>query len=122
MNPGNQELMFNYGTLLFELGRYSEAAEWLGQVSAESPNDTTMGIAYATSLYGSGRVGEAIAEFERVLRVDPNDTLALHNLILAHLETPRNVPAAETALRRLEDVDPAYAALPTLRSRLAAAR
>lgn len=122
MNPGNQELMFSYGELLFELGRYPDAANWFGRVAAMSPNNTTTGLAYGTALYGSGQVGAAIEEFERVLTIDPEETLALRNLVLLHLEQPRNIAAAENALRRIEEIDPNYEALPTLRDRLAAAR
>jgi tetratricopeptide (TPR) repeat protein len=122
MNPGNQELMFSYGELLFDLGRFPEAATWFGRVAALSPNDTMTALAYGTALYGSGQVGTAIEEFERVLTINPEDTLALRNLVLLHLEQPRNIPAAENALRQIEEIDPNYDALPTLRDRLAAAR
>lgn len=122
MNPGNQELMFAYGELLFDLGRYPEAATWFGRVAALSPNNPTIGLAYGTALYGSGRVSEATDEFERVLTINPNETLALHNLVLLHLEQPRDIAAAENALGRIEEIDPNYDALPTLRDRLTAAR
>ncbi len=87
-----------------------------------TPNDARMRTAFANALYGNGRVGDAIDEYQRALELDPEQTLALHNLVLAFLEPPRNVEAAASALGRLESIDPTYTALPTLRDRLRSAR
>jgi tetratricopeptide (TPR) repeat protein len=121
VSPNDPELLSRYATYLFSIQRYAESVEWFRRLIALTPGDATMRTALATALYGNGRVGEAIQEYQRALEIDPDHTLALHNLVLAYLEQPRNVDGAREALRRLESVDPAYDALPTLRSRLAAA-
>jgi tetratricopeptide (TPR) repeat protein len=122
VSPNDPELISRYATYLFSIQRYNESVEWFRKLIALTPDDATMRTALATALYGSGRVGDAIAEYQRALELDPNHTLALHNMILAYLERPPNVEAAAEALSRLESIDPAYDAIPTLRNRLATAR
>lgn len=122
VSPNDPELLSRYATYLFSIGRYPDSVDVFRQLLEITPNDATMRTAHATALYGSGRVGDAIAEYQRALEIDPEQTLALHNLVLAYLEPPRNVEAAAETLSRLERIDPAYEALPILRSRLATAR
>ena len=122
LSPNDPELLSRYASYLFSIEQYRESVQWFERLLDLTPNDATMRTALATALYGSGRVSDAIAEFERALELDPGQTLALHNLVLAYLEPPRNVEAAARALGRLESIDPSYAALPTLRDRLGSAR
>jgi len=120
--PDDPELLSRYATYLFSIEQYAESVEWFQRLLELTPNDATMRTAFATALYGNGRVGDAIDEYQRALELDPEHTLALHNLVLAFLEPPRNVEAAASALGRLESIDPTYTALPTLRDRLRSAR
>ena len=122
LSPNDPELLSRYATYLFSIERYTESVQWFQRLLELTPNDATMRTARATALYGSGRVGDAIDEYQRALELDPEQTLALHNLVLAYLEPPRNVEAAASALGRLESIDPTYTALPTLRDRLRSAR
>jgi len=122
VSPNDPELLSRYATYLFSIGEYANSVQWFERLLELTPGDATMRTAMATALYGNGRVGEAITEFNRALELDPDQTLALHNLVLAYLESPRNVEAAANALSRLETIAPSYTALPTLRDRLASAR
>ena len=122
VSPDDPELLSRLAAYLFDIGRYAESVDWFTRLLEITPDDATTRTHYATALYGSGRVGDAIQEFQRALELDPLQTLALHNLILAYLEPPRNIDEAAAALGRLESIDPAYEALPTLRNRLAMAR
>ena len=122
LSPNDPELLSRYATYLFSIERYAESVQLFQRLLEWTPDDASTRIALATALYGNGRVGAAIDEYQRVLELDPEQTLALHNLILAYLEPPRNVEAAASALGRLEAIDPAYTALPTLRDRLVSAR
>lgn len=122
LSPNDPELLSRLATYLFSIGRYAESVDWFTRLLEITPDDATMRTAHATALYGNGRVGDAIEEYRRALELDPFQTLALHNLVLAYLEPPRNIEDAAAALGRLESIDPTYDALPTLRNRLATAR
>jgi len=122
VSPNDPELLSRFAAYLFSIERYAEAVEWFERLTGLTPDDATIRTGLATALYGSGRVSEAIQQFERALEIEPEQTLALHNLVLAYLEQPRDVEAAASALGRLESIDPSYTALPTLRERLATAR
>ena len=120
-NPNDPEIMTRYADFLFGLNRYAESAQWFGQVLEIRPDDAEARTAMATAMYGSGRIDEAIQELERALDTDPGYILALHNLALAYLDGRGDVVSAQTTVRRIEQIDPTYAGLESIRERLAAA-
>jgi Flp pilus assembly protein TadD len=120
-NPNDPELMSRFGSYLFGLERFAEAARWFRRVLEITPDDANTRTLMGTSLYASGRVDEAIEAFNEALQTDHDQVLALHNLAIADLDRG-DVPAAEDGLVRIESIDPTYVGLPSLRGRIEAAR
>ena len=52
------------------------------------------------------------------MKTDPKHMATLHNMVIVHLED-RNFPAAEQTLKHMEEIDPKYEGLASLRQRLA---
>jgi Tfp pilus assembly protein PilF len=121
-NPNDADLLTRYGSYLFDLGRYDDAAAMFQRLLDTAPEDADIRTFMATSLFASGRRAAAMDEFTRALESDPSHILALHNLALGHIDFTRDYGAAETAIARIETLDPNYVGLSSLRSRLRAAR
>ncbi len=121
-NPNDPELMTRYGNFLYNLGRFPEAVGFYRKVLVSNPGDAQVRTDMATALYNMGLNEDAIAEYRAAIETDPNQIMALHNLIIAWLESTGDVTAAEATLRRIEQIDPNYPGLVTLRQRIATAR
>ena len=121
-SPNDPELMARYGNFLFNLQRFFEAVEWYRKVLAIDPGDAQVRTDLATALYNMGLTDDAISEYRAAIDSDPNQVMAMHNLVIAWLESSGDVVAAEATMRRIEQIDPNYPGLVTLRQRVAEAR
>jgi len=118
-NPNNPELMTRYANFLFDLEKYSEAADWFQKVLALEPNNLSVRTDMATALWNTGQREKAMAEYNKNLAADPNHMPTLHNLFAAELDGDHNTKAAADILRKMEEIDPKYSDLPALKKRLA---
>jgi tetratricopeptide (TPR) repeat protein len=119
-NPNQPELMTRYANFLFDSGKYSEAADWFQKVLALQPNDLNVRTDMATALWNTGQRDRAMGEYRKALTADPKHMPTLHNLFVAELDGDHNTKAAADILKRMEEIDPKYSDLPTLKKRLAA--
>jgi tetratricopeptide (TPR) repeat protein len=117
-NPNNPELMTRYANFLFDLERYAESVEWFQKVIALQPANMEMRTNLATALYNQGKVDEAMAEYQKSLTIDPRHMFTLHNMFVVYVDNKKDFAAAEAILRKMEQIDPAYESLPSLRQRL----
>jgi tetratricopeptide (TPR) repeat protein len=119
-NPNDPVLIARYADFLFDLDRYAESAEWFSQALETTPEDAAVRTAMATALFGAGRIDDAIQEFRRALESDPTYLLALHNLALAYIDGQNDVVSAQGALQQIEQIDPSYAGIASIRERIIA--
>ena len=117
-NPNDTTLMTRYANFLFDMGKFMEAVDWFQKVLALQPGNLDVRTDLATALYNAGQKDKAMAEYQAALKVDPKHVTTLHNLVIVHLEE-RNIPAAEQVLKQMEEIDPKYDGLPSLKQRLA---
>lgn len=120
--PDDPELLTRYATFLFDLRRFAEAAEAFDRALVSNPQDAEIRTYMATSLYAAGERERAMREFEIALETDPAQILALHNLALGYLDLDGDPDQATELLHRIEEIDPAYEGLASLRQRIEAAR
>lgn len=106
--PQSWGAQLSLGTVLVAEGRSAEAIPHLEVSRRLQPTvpgaSTYLAIAYAQV----GRTQEALVLFDEALRLAPGDLLARSNLGLTLSRLGRDAEAA-TELRRVLDVDPAYA-------------
>ncbi len=120
-NPDNPELMTKYANFLFNLGRFPEAGEWFQKVLAIKPGDLDVMTDYGTALWNAGLKDKAMTEYQSILKVDPKHIPTLHNVVVAHVDN-HDVASAEQILKQIEQIDPKYEGLDTLRKSIAEAK
>ena len=116
-NPNDTTLMTKYANFLFDLGRAPEAVEWFEKVVALQPQNADARTDLATALWNAGQKDKAMTEYQTALSIDPKHMATLHNLVIVYTED-RNFPAAEKTLKQMEELDPKYQGLETLKARL----
>jgi Tfp pilus assembly protein PilF len=117
-NPNDPTLMTRYANFLFDVGKFAEAVDWFEKVLVLQPGNLDVQTDLGTALYNAGQKDKAMAEYQAALKVDPKHMTTLHNLVIVHLEE-RDIPAAEQVFKHMEEIDPKYDGLPSLRQRLA---
>jgi tetratricopeptide (TPR) repeat protein len=117
-NPNNPELMSRYANFLFDLQRYAESVEWYQKVLALQPSNIDVRTDMASALWSMGRVDDSLAEYQKNLTANPKHMLSLHNMFIIYTDSRKDYAAAERVLKQMEQIDPAYAALPSLRKKL----
>src|SRR5215470_8886039 len=117
-NPNDVTLMTRYANFLFDLGRYNQAVDWFQKVIALEPDNLDVRTDFGTALWNAGQKDKAMATYQDILKTDPKHMATLHNLAVVYLEE-RNFAAAEQTLKRMEEIDPKYEGLASLRQRLA---
>ena len=104
----------NLAGVLFEQGRYAEAAEAYQKLVAEDPNDGALRASLAGALGALGRYDEALVQVDKAIEMEPLNPEAYHNRAVIN-ERRGDVKAAirdyETALRYSPQYEPARAAL-----------
>jgi Tfp pilus assembly protein PilF len=98
-----------------------EALLQMFQVALKNnPNEPELLSRYGSFLFNLGRFQESVDAFQKSLVARPNHWQTMEDLFNAQLEGVKDPNAAEATLRKMEQVDPKHASLPTLRQRLQA--
>ena len=84
----------------------------------KNPNEPELLMRYGIFLSNLGRFAESAEWFQKSVAIRPNHMPTLENLFDVQLEGLRDVKAAEATLKKMQQTDPNYAALPALRKRL----
>ncbi len=117
-NPGDAELMTKYAEFLFNQRKFTEAAEWYKKVLAVEPGNLNVRTDMATALWNMGDTKGATAEYQAAHKIDPNHVPTLHNLVVAYMDGGGDLKQAAELLKRIEELDPKYSALPGLQVKL----
>jgi len=116
-NPNDTTLMTRYANFLFDMGKFAEAVQWFQKVLALQPGNLDVRTDLGTALWNAGQKDKAMAEYQAALKADPKHVSTLHNLVIVHLEE-RDTAAAEQVLKQIEEIDPKYDGLASLKQRL----
>ena len=117
-NPNDTTLMTRYANFLFDMGKFAEAVAWFEKVLALEPGNLDVRTDLGTALWNAGQKDKAMAEYQTALKTDPKHITTLHNLVIVHLEE-RDTATAERVLKQIEEIDPKYDGLASLKQRLA---
>jgi tetratricopeptide (TPR) repeat protein len=108
----------NIAAVLFEQGKYAEAAEEYAKLVKAEPEDGSLRTSLAGALGALGRYDRALEEIGAAIRLQPLNPEAYHNRAVIH-ERQGNIPAAiadyRTAVRYRPDYVPSQQALARLR-------
>ena len=74
-----EKALYNYGTVLKNLGQYEAAIEKFKRALRLHPNDSDALCNYGIALVESGQYEAAIEKFKQALQLHPNDFKALNN-------------------------------------------
>ena len=112
-DKSNVQVRLELGNLLMDHGRYEEAARWLREALALSPDSTDALVDLGACLLNLGRPADALAELEKALAVDPGHKKALFNKGLALMEggKPKEAVAVWEDLLKRYPGDPQLAGL-----------
>jgi predicted AlkP superfamily phosphohydrolase/phosphomutase/Flp pilus assembly protein TadD len=104
----------NIAAVLFEQGKYKEAAEAYAKLVKTEPDDGSLRTSLAGALGALGRYDEALKEIDAAIRLQPLNPEAYHNRAVIH-ERKGDIPAAvadyRTAVRYRPDYMPSQQAL-----------
>lgn len=104
-NPGNYDLLYDYGELLLELGKAEEAADCFRQLLAADPSDAAAIVMLAKILHRLKKPKEALHYFRQAQRLAPQmpviHLMAGISALEAHLPDE-----AKTAFKQVLEVDP----------------
>lgn len=120
-SPNDPTLMTRYANFLIDLGRTSEAVTWFEKVLTIQPENADVRTDLGAAYWNAGQRDKAKAEFRRALSIDPKRVSTMHNLVVAHLDE-RDFASAEKLVKQMEEIDPKYPDLETLKKRLAVER
>lgn len=84
----------------------------------KNPNEPELLTRYGTFLFNLSRFQESVEWFQKALALRPNHMPTMEDLFNAQLDGLRDVKAAEATLKKMEQTDPQYTALPEIRKRL----
>lgn len=99
----------NLAAILFQEGRYTEAADAYAGLVADQPEDGSLRASYAGALGALGRYGEALAQLDRATQLAPLNPEGYHNRGVIR-ERMGEVEAAVTEYRLALRYAPDYVA------------
>jgi Flp pilus assembly protein TadD len=105
-NPNNRTVLGEYGRALAEAGNYEQALEVLGRAHSPDQPDWHVLSAQGAVLDQMGRHTEAQRYYLTALKIVPDEPSVLSNLGLSYA-LAKDLPDAETTLRRAETFHPA---------------
>lgn len=121
-NPNDMELMVRYGNFLFDREKYPEAVNWYQKVLDQDPNNVNVRTDMGTALWNLKRADEAMSQYKKSLEIDPQHMLTLHNIVVVSIDGKGDIEGAGAVLKTMEQIDPKYQALPSLRKKIEDAR
>jgi tetratricopeptide (TPR) repeat protein len=121
-NPNDLRALTRLANLLHDAGMWSQAATLYERAVRLSPNEpnllTDLGICYQNLK----EYDKALEQFARAQKVSPDHWQSLYNTVVVAGFDLGRLDDAATALKRLEEVNPAAPNLPQLKEALAKAR
>lgn len=65
LKPNNRNYMDTYGWILYQMARYTEAADWLGRAAITNPPSAVILEHYGDVLFKLGQIEEAVAQWQK---------------------------------------------------------
>jgi len=116
-NPNDPELMTRYAGFLYENANYPDSIQWYQKVLALKPEDTNARADMATAMWKMGEREKALAEYQTALKSDSKNVFLWHTVTLVQIGL-KDFKAAADSVKRIEEIEPTYQALPQLKKQL----
>ena len=104
-NAASAEEYFSIGMAYFDLGKFTEAEQWLTRASQADRTQTASAYNLGRIAFETGRYHEAAVHFEKVLARDPNNVMALKAAAYTRIRTG-DLEMAETFYSRVLSLVP----------------
>lgn len=65
IKPNTKNYMDTYGWILYQMGKYTEALDWLGRAAALAPPSATVNEHYGDALFKTGKTEEAVQQWQK---------------------------------------------------------
>jgi Flp pilus assembly protein TadD len=104
--PDNPRARINYGVVLLDAGRSTEAEPHLRKAVELDPTDSDAHVALGATLCSTGRCDEGVTNLRRAAQIDPSDPNVVRNLAEALAARGERREAA-AAFRRAVELSPA---------------
>lgn len=103
--PDNHAILFNYGMLLSDKGKFDEAIRLLNKLNQLDPDNHRALNALAVAYMRAGMRNEALLELKKSYEIEPEDPYTLKNLgaVLANESEEEALPYLEKAANLLPD-------------------
>jgi TolB-like protein/Flp pilus assembly protein TadD len=110
LDPQNPDALGTMGLIQGKLGNVEEAIDYFERALAINPSQTDIRNWYSSALTSVGRHVDSFAEMQKAYEFDPLSILTLNNYV-NDLTLRREYDAAEPLIDRLNQLDPARAAM-----------
>lgn len=117
--PGNPVPMMDLGNLLFQAGKFEEAAKYIQMALDAAPDDLQVRTAVGEYWFQLGKVQEARQLFDESTKMNPDHVDSWLNLGVVTFALTHDVEAAERAFAQVDRIQPGHPQLEEIRRQLA---
>ena len=105
-DPTNVEQRVLLGNILYDAGKFDQAAPYYEQALKLDPDNTDVIVDLGVCYRNVGRYDEALAMFDRALAIQPDKKQALYNRVIVYGMDKKDKAKAQEALRRFREKYP----------------
>jgi len=121
-NPRDEATLVRLANFYQDAGKFDQAVALYRRALEVRPENVDARTDMGICLREMGRPDEAIAEFRKSIASDPRHWQSWLNLGIVSLFDKHDAAAAEAAFGKVEEINPAYPELPSLKEALRRAR
>lgn len=121
-NPKDTAALTQLANFYQDAGKFDQAVEYYRKALALKPDDVNPRTDMGICLREMGKPDEAIAEFRRSIALDPKHWQTWLNLGIVSLYDKHDPAAAASAFGKVEELNPSYPDLQTLKDEVRKAR
>ncbi len=120
--PSDPEPRLKLGNFFYDQKQYDQAIGWYRRALELDPKNINAQTDLGTAYFYIGRPQDALREYRKSLAIDPTHEPTLFNLIVVYLDGKHDLARAQETWTRLQELNPSYPRLESLKQRLDAAR
>lgn len=121
-NPRDESALVRLANFYQDAGKFDQAVTFYKRALEVRPSNSDARTDMGICLREMGRPDEAIAAFKKSIETDPRHWQSWLNLGIVSLFDKHDPAAAEAAFGKVEEINPAYSELPSLKEAVRRAR